>query len=80
MVRTIITPDNISIKLSIPKKYIGRKIEVIYYPVDEVVEEKTEAVKQPKTMASFKGLLSGKEADELQEYVAKSREEWERDI
>lgn len=80
MVRTVLTPDNISVKLSIPRKYVGRKIEVIYYPIDEVIEEKTETAKEPKTMAAFKGLLSEKEADELQEYVTKSREEWERDI
>lgn len=80
MVRTVLTPDDINLKILIPKKYVGRKIEVIYYPVDEVVEENNDVAKSPKTMAAFKGLLSEKEADELQEYVAKSRKEWERDI
>jgi hypothetical protein len=31
-------------------------------------------------MSSFKGILSSDEADQLQEFVKKSREEWDRDI
>lgn len=31
---------------------------------------------KPKTMASFKGIITDKEADELQEFIRKSRDEW----
>jgi putative transposon-encoded protein len=75
MVRTIITPENTSVKLSIPSDYVGRRIEVMYYPVDELIEEKPLT---PKNMSVFKGLLSEAEGNELQEYVKKSREEWDR--
>jgi len=76
MVRTIITPADTNVKLSIPSDYVGRKLEVMYYPVDELVEENPLAV---KTMAAFRGILSEAEGNDLQEYVKKSREEWERD-
>jgi hypothetical protein len=76
MVRTIITPDNANVNLSIPSDYIGRRIEVLYYPVDELIEEKSMATKK---MSSFRGLLSEEEGNELQEYVKKSRDEWDRD-
>ena len=76
MVRTIITPDNTNVNLSIPSDYVGRKIEVMYYPVDELIEEKPLT---PKTMASFRGLLSEAEGNELQEHIKRSRNEWDRD-
>lgn len=78
MVRTVLIPKDTNVHLSIPKNYVGRKIEVMCYPVDELVEE-NETI-SPKNMSSFKGLLSSDEADQLQEYVKKSREEWDRDI
>jgi len=76
MIRTIITPDNTNVNLSIPSDYVGRKIEVMYYPVDELIEEKPLVA---KNMSSFKGLLSESEGNELQDYVKKSRDEWNRD-
>ena len=39
MVRTILTPQNADIHLSIPKNYIGKKVEVMYYLLDELEEE-----------------------------------------
>ena len=71
MARTIITPDSTDIKLSIPSDYIGRKIEVLNYPVDELIEEKPII---PKSMASFRGILSREEGNALQKYVKKSKE------
>ena len=78
MVRTVLIPDNTDVHLSIPHNYGGRKTEVMYYPVDELVEE-SESISL-KSMASFKGILSAEEADQLQDYVKKSREEWNRDF
>jgi hypothetical protein len=78
MIRTVLIPDNTNVHLSIPRNYVGRKIEVMCYPVDELLEE-NEAL-PPKNMSSFRGILSSDEADQLQEYVKKSREEWNRDI
>jgi hypothetical protein len=78
MVRTVLIPKDTNVHLSIPKNYVGRKIEVMCYPVDELVEENEMIA--PKNMSSFKGILSSDEADQLQEFVKKSREEWDRDI
>ena len=78
MIRTVLIPNNTDVHLSIPDNYVGRKIEVMCYPLDELVEESEYT--PPKSMASFKGVLSSTEADQLQEYVKKSREEWDRDF
>ncbi|HCN82488.1 MAG TPA: hypothetical protein DIT07_02550 [Sphingobacteriaceae bacterium] len=78
MIRTVLIPNNTDVHLSIPDNYVGRKIEVMCYPLDELVEESEYT--PPKSMASFRGVLSSAEADQLQEYVKKSREEWDRDF
>ena len=76
MVRTIITPENNHLSLSIPNSYVGKKIEVLYYALDEIKEEETPV--KANTMARFRGILTAEEANQLQEYVKKSREEWDR--
>jgi hypothetical protein len=35
---------------------------------------------QPKTMSAYKGVLTAEEANNLQEYVKKSREDWDRNF
>ena len=76
MIRTTIIPEDTDIHLSIPEDYVGRTIEVMYYPLDELVEENSPS----KLMAEFKGILSNAEADALQDHIKKSREEWNRDF
>ena len=38
MVRTLITPDKQNISIKVPKKYIGKKVEVIAFMIDETLE------------------------------------------
>lgn len=73
MVRTIITPTDTNIQLSISEEYIGKAIEITYLALEELEQTSTK-----KTMADFKGILTANEADQLQDYVTKSREEWSR--
>lgn len=61
MVRTIITPDDTSVNLSIPSDYVGRRIEVMYYPVDELIESD---LLPPKNMSAFRGILSSEEGND----------------
>jgi hypothetical protein len=37
MVRTIITPDNATVSLAIPKSYIGKEVEILAFTKDEAV-------------------------------------------
>ena len=78
MIRTIVIPDNTSFQLSVPENYIGRKIEIMYYPLDEIKNQ--ENSEHPKTLAAFKGILTSDEVETLQESIKKSREEWERNF
>jgi hypothetical protein len=76
MTRTIITPENNSILLPVPDEYVGKKLEVLIYAVEELSENKP----QQKTMEFYKGILTSEEAQQLQRHVKQSREEWDNNI
>jgi len=75
MVRTIVTPDNTHIELDIPVDYIGKRVEITFFLLDEIDNNSSK-----KTMSDFWGILSDKTADELHNQINKSRTEWERNI
>ncbi len=77
MIRTILTPQNNSIHLSIPNNYVGKEIEVLLYSKEELAEEKP---KEKKTMANFTGILSENDYQSLKSHTEQSRKEWNRDI
>ena len=73
MVRTIIIPANADVHISIQKEYIGKPIEITYVALEELEHKPV----SKKTMADFWGILSDKTAEDLQEQVKQSRNEWE---
>ena len=73
MIRTIVKPQSEQIRLTIPKEYVGKRIEITYLLLDE-------APKSSKSMKDFWGTLSDESAVKFQEYVKQSRDEWERSI
>jgi hypothetical protein len=76
MVRTIITPQNTDLHITIPEKYVGKRVEVTFLDLDEV-ENKTTIT---NNASRFKGLLTNKEADKFNDYLKKVRKEWDRDL
>jgi len=78
MIKTIVTPKNNKLQLSIPNNYIGKEIEVLLYAKDELVEE--EGAKPKKTMADFCGVLSENDYQSLKEHTQQARKEWNRPI
>jgi hypothetical protein len=61
MTKTIITPENNSVLLSVPEEYVGKKLEVLMYAVEELSENKIS--QQP--MSAYKGILTREEAEQL---------------
>jgi hypothetical protein len=77
MIRTTITPQQAMINLPIPNHYIGKEIEIILHPTDEIESErKTKRV----NISRFKGILTTEEADTYHQYLKNARQEWNRDI
>jgi hypothetical protein len=75
MIKTIAIPQNNSYNLAIPNKYIGKKIEILFYSLDEVMEEKV--ISPKKTMADLWGKLSEETGNELNTQVEEGRKGWE---
>ena len=73
MVRTIITPTNADVHISIQKEYIGKPIEITYLALEELEQKPV----SKKTMADFWGILSDETAEDLHKHVKQSRDEWE---
>jgi len=77
MIKTAITPKKNSYNLTIPSKYIGSKIEILFYALDEVTEEKDPS---KKSITDFSGILSDTDYQALKAHTEQARKEWNRDI
>lgn len=75
MIRTIITPHQQDISITIPHEFIGRQVEVLIYASDEIHEENP-----GKSAAKLRGKLNltDKQHEDFQRYVKDTREEWNR--
>jgi len=54
MIRTVVTPDKNSLSLNIPDKYIGKKLEVIAFVVDEPLEDVIYTTQSTKSFSAIK--------------------------
>ena len=76
MVRTIITPSDTDIQLTIAKEYVGKAIEITYLALDELEQPTTSQNK----MADFWNTISDDTAEKMRANVRQMRGEWEKDI
>lgn len=76
MIRTEVTPLNQTIQIEVPKKYIGKKIEVLLYAIDELNEE-VSPKSSAKLSTKYRGMLSTENANEIRKHVEQSRNDWE---
>lgn len=72
MIRTIVTPENQDIHLHVPESFVGKKIEVIAFAIEE-----QELKPNKLTMADFWGTISDETAAALHKEVAENRNSWE---
>jgi hypothetical protein len=79
MIRTVITPDKQDLSIHVPKNYVGKRIEILMYAVDELNER--ESVKKKKT-SDFRGALklTPEQYEDIQSHIKNIRNEWDRDI
>ena len=79
MIKTSITPENQDVYIHIPENYIGKQLEVILYPVDELSKTEITVLKKP---SDFRGALklTDKQYNDFQKHIEDIRNEWVRDI
>ena len=63
--------------VSLPVDYVGKEVHVLFY-IDEEVKETKASILPIKKPSDFFGTLSLEEGEKMQEYITKSRNEWER--
>ena len=77
MYREIIKPVSESFNVSIPKEYFGKEVEVIVFPLfDLVSSEKEEVISNPFDPLAFFGAASSSKAT-IEKYLSDSKQEWE---
>jgi hypothetical protein len=76
MIKTIATPQQNTYNIAIPNQYIGKKLEIIMYALDEITEAPIPTV----LMADFWGTLSDEAANDLQVVTKEGRNDWEKAI
>jgi hypothetical protein len=79
MIRATITPENQDLSIHIPESYVGRKVEVLLYAVDELTIEE---FSQKKKSSDFRGKLnlSDDQYTDFQNHLKDVRNEWNNDI
>ena len=78
MVRSFITLQQQNISIVVTQNYVGKKIEVIAFAIEEGQEE--HEVLPINTMAQFWGTMSNETSSDLQEQTKISRNEWDKNI
>lgn len=75
MVKTTAIPQNNSYTLDIPSQYIGKKIEIFFYDVEEIID-KVETPKKINLSDKYKGIISKEHGKELNNHIKDMRNEW----
>jgi hypothetical protein len=75
MLHKQIIPQSTDIRIAIPLEYVGRKLELLVYAVDEPIEMAQQTESRP-AIESFKGILSPEQGAALLVLVQNTRDEW----
>ncbi len=75
MIKTSAIPQNNSYNLAIPNNYIGKKIEIIFYALDEIVEEKPLPMVKKRLSEKYRGILSKEQGQSLNKHITEMRNE-----
>lgn len=54
MIRTVVTPDKNLLSFNIPNKYIGKKMEIIAFALDEPSEDVVYSTKRRKRFSAIR--------------------------
>jgi len=73
MIKAIAIPQDNILTLTIPSDYIGKKLEILVYSIDEVMKERNATM----TMSDFWGTISDETAHDLHKQTSEGRNGWE---
>ena len=73
MIKAIAIPQDTTQTLTIPSDYIGKKLEILVYSIDEVIKDRNATM----TMSDFWGTISDETAEDLHKQNTEGRNIWE---
>jgi hypothetical protein len=76
MIKTVIIPQNSSYSLAIPNDYIGKRIEILFYALDEIVESSPAVNEKIKLSDKYRGIISKEQGQDLNDHIKQMRSEW----
>jgi len=68
MIKTVAIPQKNSYNLAIPNDYIGKKIEILIYALDELTEENN-SPKKMRLSDKYRGSITKEQGRELNEHI-----------
>ena len=77
--RTTITPNQTDIHLSVPQNYVGRKLEILLYPVDELTDGLAEELPKKKP-SDFAGTINKEEGEKFHDHLKQAPNKWDKDF
>ena len=80
MIRTTITTDTANISIHLPQKYLGKKLELLVYSIDELTEERP--AEKVIDNSIFRGALNltDEQYRDFHQHAKDIRNEWNNDI
>jgi hypothetical protein len=81
MIRTFITPteSKFNVILDVPDDYLGQELELIVFKKQEgLISEKNNS--SIKFSNKYRGIFTKTEGKAFNDFIAKARNEWERDF
>jgi hypothetical protein len=81
MIEIILISNQSNISLTLPAQLIGKKIRILMYAFDEIIENSAPIVVHNK-VKNLRGLLNltAEQSNAFHEHIETSRNEWERTI
>jgi hypothetical protein len=80
MIRTIAIPQESNFTITIPKEYIGKEIEFMYYPTVEIKVEQLAIIKNNnpiKLSNKYRAVFTKEDAKSFNEHTQQMRKEWD---
>lgn len=75
MIKTVTIPQKNSYNLAIPNNYIGKKIEILVYALDELTDQNT-APEKIKLSDKYKGIITKEQGQNLNDHIKQMRNDW----
>lgn len=72
MIKTTVTPADTDLHIVLPADYVGKKLEVILYSIEEAEGQDT-AKKTEKKPSEYAGSLSRNDAEKMLHHIEQSR-------